>query len=454
MTLGPMESPAEAGPPPLPPSALPDDDRKWRPGWLRATPFLGRAPDLTRRQWRVLGLVATASLFDQYDLYLFSLTLKQIQAGLAIPEEQLGYLGSIVRFGALPAFFVALFADRIGRRRVLLGTIIAYTLLTGATAFSPNPETFVVLQFLARTFAVAEVLLAIVVIAEEFDPEVRGWGIGALAAIQACGAGLAALLFALIGGFEQGWRVLYLVGLGPLVLLAWWRRTLPETAHFEAQRRRLGDQVTLALLVRPLRDLVRVYPARFAAAAAVVFLGGVSGGAAQLFGPKYLQDAHGWSPRSVGLMVVCGGALAIVGNTAAGRLSDSLGRKRVAIAFMLADALLSMVFYNGSGLWIVAIWIAMVFAGMGANVTLAAVTSEMFPTSYRSTASGARVALTTLGATLGLALESALYAVVGSHWTAITILLSLFLVAPIVVAAFFPETAGRPLDEIAPERGS
>ena len=59
-----------------------------------------------------------------YDLYLFTLSLKQIQARLGIPESQLGLLGSIVRFSALPAFAVALVADRIGRRRVLLFTIL------------------------------------------------------------------------------------------------------------------------------------------------------------------------------------------------------------------------------------------------------------------------------------------------------------------------------------------
>ena len=122
-------------------------DRTYRPGWLRLAWFLGRPPALTRRQWRVLGLVAAASFFEMYDLYLFTLSLKQIQAGLGIAEDQLGYLGSIVRFGALPAFGVALVADRIGRRRVLLFTILAYTVFTGATAFSPNAVTFVVCQF-------------------------------------------------------------------------------------------------------------------------------------------------------------------------------------------------------------------------------------------------------------------------------------------------------------------
>jgi hypothetical protein len=52
---------------------LPADDRSYRPRWLRFAPFLGRPPALTRRQWSVLGLVSIVSLFEQYDVYLFSL---------------------------------------------------------------------------------------------------------------------------------------------------------------------------------------------------------------------------------------------------------------------------------------------------------------------------------------------------------------------------------------------
>jgi putative MFS transporter len=153
----------------------------------------------------VLGLVAIVSLFEQYDLYLFSLNLKHIQADLAIDEARLGLLGSIVRAGSLLAVFVTLAADRFGRRRLLLVTVVAYTVLTAATAFAPDATTFVVLQFLARIFATAETLIAVVVIAEEFAPEHRGWGIGAVGAIQGCGAGLAAVMFGFVDVLPFGW---------------------------------------------------------------------------------------------------------------------------------------------------------------------------------------------------------------------------------------------------------
>ena len=111
-------------------------EQAWRPAWLRFAPLLGAPSDLTRRQWSVLALVSLASLFVFYAMMLFGFALKQIQAGLAIPDAQVGYIGSIVRLGALPAFGVALAADRIGRRRTLLGGIVACALLGGSSRVS------------------------------------------------------------------------------------------------------------------------------------------------------------------------------------------------------------------------------------------------------------------------------------------------------------------------------
>lgn len=424
-------------------------DRAYRPRWLRLAPFLGRPPALTRHQWRVLGLVGTASLFENYDLALFSLALKQIQVDLAIPEASLGVLGSLIRLGALPAFVVALAADRLGRRRVLLSTILIYTLLTGATAFAPDAQTFVILQFLARTFAVAEALLAVVVIAEEFDPATRGWGIGALLAIKACGTGLAALLFAGVEHFPFGWRSLYLTGLVPLLILAYWRRTLPETTRFVAHRAAASINTSA---LQPLIDLVRMYPGRLAAVAAVVFVTELAETSGGVFGPKYLQDAHGWTPGNISAMIIVGGALAIVASTLMGGLSDRWGRRRMTSGLIMGQVVLTLVYYSARGLLLIPLWIATYFSAVGANVTLAAYGSELFPTSYRSTAAGMRVVVGTLGGSLGLLLQSVLYGMVGSHWTAIRILAAMAVIAPFIIMATYPETAGRVLEDIAPER--
>jgi MFS family permease len=425
-----------------------------RPAWLRLAPFLGRAPELSARQWQVLGLVSVATLFDQYDRALFSMALPQIQQGLSIAESHVGLLGSIVRLGSLPAFGIVLAADRLGRRRLLLITVVAYTVLTGLTAFAPDARSFVALQFLGRAFTTAEVLLAIVVISEELPAEQRGWGIGALFAIQSLGVGLAALLLPLVDRTPLGWRALYLVGLVPLLALAHWRRSLPETERFERHREHLeqsGDAFSRRAL-SPVLSLVRAYPGRFAALCAVVFCGALGGAAPDFYGPKYLQDAHGWAPADVTLLFIAGGALGIAGATFCGWWSDRFGRRRAAIVLGSAVVGLALVFYNVRGAWLAPVWIAMIFTLIGNDAVLSTYSAEVFPTSYRSTATGARMVVATLAAGIGLALESLLYGRLGSHWTATSWLLGISLGAPLLVALFFPETAGRSLEDISPER--
>jgi len=423
------------------------------PRWTRFAWFLGRPPGgLTDHQWRVLGLVSAVSFFEQYDVYLFSLNLKHIQADLGIAESALGWLGSLVRAGALLAVLVTLLADRVGRRKVLLFTVIAYTVLTGATALAPNAEAFVALQFLARTFAVAETLVAVVVVAEEFGPESRGWGIGALGAIQACGAGLAALLFGFVDQLPFGWRSLYFLGLVPLGLVAWWRRTLPETRRFEELARSRASSLRATPALAPMLGLVRDYPGRFAAVAIASFAFAAAQSPAVFFAPKYLQDAQGWSPGAVAALNFMGGALAILANPLAGRLSDRIGRRRVAAGFLAVWIASAIAFYNAPAFAVGPCWVLMLFLFFGAETTLSALSVEVFPTSQRSTAAGARGLLAGVGAVGGLAVVSVLYAQLGSNWAAVSAVALAAVVIPPVVLVALPETAGRSLEEVSPER--
>jgi MFS family permease len=421
-----------------------------RPWWYRFAFFLGRPPELTTRQWRVLGLVAAVSFFETYDMFLFTLNLKQIQSDLLIAEADLGLLGSLVRAGALFSIFLALAADRVGRRRMLLVTIVAYTVLTGLTAFSPNAESFVALQFFARAFAVAETILATVVIVEEFAPEHRGWGVGAAGAIQACGGGLAALLFGFVDVLPYGWRSLYLVGLVPLALVTYWRRTLPETARFEGlvEHRREHKPVTV---LAPIIELGRRYPKRFWALAAAVFTTSAGASSASFFAPKYLQDAHGWTPAEVATMTVVGGAVAVVGNPLAGWLSDTRGRRPITALFATGIGVAAILFYNAAGILLPVLWIALLFFQQGTSVTEGTYSAEMFPTSQRSTAAGVRALTGTLGAIVGLAGVSALFGLLGSNWAAISVLATGCFAVPVIIFVFFPETARRTLEDIAPE---
>ncbi len=420
------------------------------PGWYRLAWFLGRAPDLTTQQWRLLGLVAAVSLFEQYDMYLFALNLKQIQSDLNIPESQLGLLGAIVRAGAFFAIILTIAADHWGRRSLLMITVLGYTLFTGATAFAPNTEMFVSFQFLSRAFAAAEVMLAAVVIAEEFPPENRGWGIGALAALQACGAGLAAVMFGFVDVIPFGWRALYVVGLAPLLLIAYWRRTLPETQRFES----VAPLVTRQSVLQPILALLRYSPRRMVALFSAVFAFSLASSATGFFAPKYLQDVHLWSPGAIALLNLIGGALAIIGNPLAGWLSDRFGRKPITCIFAFGFTFLGVIFYTATGAFVPMLWVGLIFFVMGTDVTLVSYGTELFPTRSRSTANGLRGVIGTLASIIGLSAVSGLFMVFQSNWLAIAALCSVCVLVPLIVWLFLPETSGRTLEQISPDEGT
>lgn len=436
---------------PVPPPVAPGPDGRYPSPWI--PPLFGVTPALPARQWRVLGLMIAAGLFNAYDHQILSLALKQVQDGLGIADGRVGYLGSFIRFGAIPGIALVLLGDVLGRRRLLLWSIVGYTLSTGATAFAPDERSFVAFQFLSRAFGAAEAGLAAVVVTEEIDAAQRGWALGVLAGLSFLGVALAWVLFASVEVLPFGWRALFGAGLVPLVVLAWLRRNLPETRRFEHERARRASAGILRDALRPLVSLLRLYPRRFAAVAAVGFLMAFSGHAAGFFFPKYLQEVHGLDPARLTLLAAGIGLIGMCAMPLLGRLGDRRGRKPVAILFIAANPLTVLAVFQAPGIALLSLaFLAMSLSDIGSDHNLGVFSKELFPTSFRATAGSAAGVFSTLGGSAALAAESLLFGRVGSHATAISLLALVGLAVPFLVGFAYPETRGRELEEISPER--
>ena len=433
------------------PSAPPDAGGPPQPRARRS--FLARQfPPFTPRQWRVFWISTTAGYFDSYDGALLSLALRQIQQGLGIAEASLGAMLSAIRLGYLGSMLISPLADVFGRRRLLLVTIIGYTIFTALSAIAPDARSFVVSQTLARAFSGAETTISLVILAEEVDAAVRGWAIGMQGALAISGYGLAAIVFGFITIVPYGWRGLYALALLPLLLIIPLRRMLPESRRFAAE---LASGASPRSALEPLVALFRSHPGRITMVFAVWFLYAAGAAPGAVFVPKYLQEIHHWSPARVASLYIFGGAIGIVGNIVAGRISDSFGRRTMGVAFMLAGPLAELLLYSvGAGGGVILFWIGWLFCDQAATTVLNAYGAELFPTSHRSAAGSVLIVARYGGGAVGLLLEGLFYSAAGGHWTAIRWLLVSWFVAAIVMLLCFPETAGRELEAIAPETGA
>ena len=425
--------------------------RAKRPLWLPH--FLGRVPlGLDAKYLRLIGVVALAAAFENFDQSILTAALKQIRESFGLSQSEATSLFAWIRMGAVPAFLVVPFADRVGRRRIFLVAIVGMSIGTVASAFAPTAFLFVVAQTLTRTFIVSCIACAVVIIAEELPSQHRGWGIGMLGAIGSFGYGLGALLYAFVEVLPFGWRSLYLVGGVPLLFMPMFRRTIVETERFvkhQADRVVVGKPIGL---LDPLLELLREYPGRSLAVAAMAMCYSID--ATPAFGllSDFVQTSHGWSPGRYSAMAILAGTFGIIGNPAMGWAADRLGRKPVTMAAFGAFPLVAFGLYYGPPAMIPIMWIPFVFLLTGANVLMRIIATELFPTSSRNTAMGWETLTETVGSAGGYALVGALTVADASIAPAVVVVSTLTLLGVLVIT-FLPETARREL-EVTSSRAS
>jgi MFS transporter, putative metabolite:H+ symporter len=413
----------------------------------------GSAAALTSHHRRLLLLLGTATLFEGYDRFILVLALPYIAQDLGIvaadvtgaaakaaAEGALGWALSAVRCGALLAIPLCLMADRAGRRGILLLTVLGYTVATALTGLSRGLGDLIVLQLVATMFLTAELALAQVVIAEEFPASARGMGQGLLGAAAAVGAGLAAVLFPVLVRTSLGWRGLYFVGVIPLLIVGYLRRSLPETRRWsalDAAERRSGG--LLRVLVPGLRGRFLILVA-LASGATAAFATAFS------FASYRAIDTFGWTPEQVSTMILTAGGLGFWGWIFFGRMTDAVGRRPTAILCLLGAAVAIAAFYRTPVLF--PSFATLVFFESGITIAVTALSTECFPTVLRATARAWVTNAGVVGAVVGLGLVGALSGRMGGYAVVVALLgLLPVLLCPLLL--LLPETFGRELEQVS-----
>lgn len=431
---------------PEPPIDGPPDPapRARRPWWLPFPVPAGVEPS----HIQLLGLVSFAMLFENYDISLIGAALPQIaqEFGLSNPEK--GSLMGSIEMGALLAFLVVPFADRVGRRKVLLASIIGMSIGSLLTGLSPTAQALAACQIITRTFATSASVVSFVIVAEEFPADHRGWGLGVLGAVGAAGFGLGALVYAQIRWLPYGWRSIYVLGAFAVLLVPFFRRRLKETRRFQASAAAQERVPLLQGALRPVVALVRSHPRRALVLGAMAFFATAGHRPAFRFVSDFVQTQHGWTPGEYARMTILLGAVGVAGSPLMGRLGDRFGRRLIGAAMLLPFPLFAGLFYLGPVSIIALGWTAMVFLAMAAGVVQRALSTELFSTDTRSSAGGWILLVETLGAGVGLYLFAGLETVIDDWGRSLAMVAGLATIGAVFLL-FLPDTHQRELETIS-----
>src|SRR4051794_39106400 len=192
---------------------------------------------LNATQWKTLFASNLGWMFDGYETFALILTVGVALRSLLDPSlypQIPAYAGTVIAITLLGwgvgGLIGGILADYIGRRRMMIYAILAYSLMTGLSALAWDWMSFAALRFLVGVAIGSEWSTGASITAEVWPDHARGKGAG----LMQCGLGigffLASLVWLFVSDFGPGaWRYMYLIGVLPAFFALWVRSGIPES---------------------------------------------------------------------------------------------------------------------------------------------------------------------------------------------------------------------------------
>ncbi len=411
--------------------------------------------DITPEQWKIFGVTFSGWTFGAMDILLFTFAAVSIAEVFSLSPKAVGGIFSVVLFStAFGGILFGIVSDYAGRVKAITLTILCYSFFTGLSAFSPNIIFLIVCSVLLGLGMGGQWASGKALVAETWPKEHRGKAIGMVQSGWSVGYLLIALLAALIlPRFEVdlGWRILFLVGAVPLLLIFYIRRNLAEPEIWRKTSRMRkekkldagGQEFTLSQIFKG--ELLRyTVMSTFLASFCMIAYWGL-----MFWVPQFLarpMEEGGVGLGMEGFIWIVPLTLgAFFGCNTFGWISDRLGRRPVFISYLLIMAVLVYFFGHATTAKQVLILGPLVgFFGTGFYSGFGAIFSELFPTRARATAQGFCYNVGRGVAAFTPPLVGYVAEIQGYGPALVTI--SVFALAGAFVAFILPETKGKELD--------
>ncbi|GAA3941925.1 MFS transporter [Actinomadura viridis] len=203
---------------------------------------LERLP-LSRVHRKLLVVGGLGYTFDGADAAIIAFILPVVADKWDLGAGQISLLASALLIGFLVgALGAGALGDKVGRKKVMLGSLILYTSMTLAAAFSPDFWVLFVFRVLAGAGIGAESAIIAPYLSEFVPGRHRGRFIGAVAGFFSFGYVLSALIGRyVISPFDEGWRYAQIILAMPILAVIWWRRAMPESPRYLLAKGRISE---------------------------------------------------------------------------------------------------------------------------------------------------------------------------------------------------------------------
>lgn len=445
---------------------------------------------LDRARWRplhttILLALGAGWLFDSFEVQMFSSAVGPLGDRFGASTWQRDVVLAVWLAGILlGAVSGGWLADRFGRWRLFVATLLWYAGFTVLTGLAPTLGAVYGFRFLAALGVGAEYAIINAAIAEFMPARVRGKANAAVMNFWPAGAILAGLLAylaldTLALSAAVSWRYMFALGGLVALIVLYFRRRIPESPRWLVSRGRPGEaeQILRCLesgrpladavhadeppvaVMSALRELVRHYPGRFALGA-TLDLAEAFGyyGLFALMSVVVLPQVH-ISQAGIPLFYIIGNVGGLAGGLLMAALFDRVGHRRMVGACYLGSAaatgLLAGATATGSAVWVTLAFLAVNALGTAAWTSAYPTFTELFPTHLRGAGVGASVAIGRIGAIVGTLALPSLAAGLGAS-TSYLLVAVCWLAGAAAIGLYAmrggAEGARQPLELLAPRR--
>ncbi|MEE9653475.1 3-(3-hydroxy-phenyl)propionate transporter MhpT [Kluyvera ascorbata] len=347
----------------------------------------------TSRLMLTVGLCFLVALMEGLDLQAAGIAAVGIAQAFGLDKMQMGWIFSAGILGLLPgALGGGMLADRYGRKKVLLGSMVLFGLFSIVTALAWDFHSLVFARLMTGAGLGAALPNLIALTSEAAGPRFRGTAVS----LMYCGVPIGAAMAAAMGfsGLTQAWQTIFWVGgVVPLLLVPLLMSRLPESQAFSSQQQESPAPLRAIFATGTASATLLLWLCYFFTLLVVYMLIN--------WLPMLLVDQGFSRPQASGVMFALqiGAAL---GTLMLGALMDKLSPLKMSLLIycgMLAS-LISLGAASSFGAMIAAGFVAGMFATGGQSV-LYALAPLFYRTEIRATGVGTAVAVGRLGAMSG-----------------------------------------------------